>query len=185
MADWPGWDTQLLGTLGIAATAKNVQFLDQWQGFEGGTARNNPLNTTQPWTGATNYNSVGVKNYLTQYDGLQATAKTLRNGNYDAILAALRSGNPYTFSEPLAIAQALRTWGTGTFAEVFTQATIQPLPGSAGAPNPGAVAPGGHRGYADFKNSLGRHLPTQLERSRRTGLATWRVLGGRSKVRGR
>lgn len=182
MAAWPGWDTQLLGALGIPATADAIRFLDQWQSFEGGTAQNNPLNTTQAWAGATNYNSVGVKNYRTRADGIQATMTTLENGRYDAILQALRSGNPYTFAEPLAIATALRTWGTGTFAEVFSQATIAPLPGSAGTPNAGAVAPSGHRGYADFRNSLGRHLPTQLERSRRTGLVTLRTLGARSKV---
>lgn len=182
MAAWPGWEDTLLAALGMRDTADNQRFLDQWQSFEGGTATNNPLNTTQAWPGATNYNSVGVKNYRTRADGIQATMTTLENGRYDAILGALRSGDPYTFSEPLAVAQALRTWGTGTFAEVFTQATIQPLPGQASAATVGGVAPGGHRGYADFRNSLGRHLPTQLERSRRTGLATLRALRTHSKV---
>jgi len=184
MAAWTGWEDVLLAALGMRDTADNQRFLDQWQSFEGGTARNNPLNTTQFWAGSTPYNSVGVKNYLTQADGIQATATTLRNGRYDAILAALRSGNPYTYAEPVAVAQAIRTWGTGTFAEVFTQATITPLPGTAATPNPGAVAPNGHRGYADFRDSLGRHLPTQLEQSHRLGRATLRTLTGARKVRG-
>jgi hypothetical protein len=184
MAAWAGWEDTLLAALGMRDTADNQRFLDQWQSFEGGTATNNPLNTTQPWAGASNYNSVGVKNYKTQADGIQATATTLRNGRYDAILAALRTGNPYTYSEPLGVAQAIRTWGTGTFAEVYTQATGKPLPGTAATPNPSAVAPSGHRGYADMRNSLGRHLPTQLEQSRRLGAATLRTLARPRKVRG-
>lgn len=182
MAAWPGWDTQLLGALNDPASAANLRFLDDWQRAEGGTAANNPLNTTQPWPGATNYNSVGVKNYRTRADGIQATAKTIQNGNYPALLAALASGDPYGVSNPEAVAQNLRTWGTGTFAAVYATQTATPQPGSGQTLPGGPVAPAGLRGYADFRNSLGRHLPTQLERSRRTGLATLHLLGGTRKV---
>src|SRR5207237_8354923 len=126
---------------GKRETAGNEQFLDTWQRYEGGTALNNPLNTTQGYPGATNYNSVGVKNYRTPYDGIQATATTLRNGRYDAILSALRSGDPYAYADKIAVAQAIRTWGTGTFAEVYSQATITPLPGSGTFAQHGSVAP--------------------------------------------
>ena len=100
----------------------------------------------------------------------------------EQIEQALRSGDPYTYSEPLAVAQAIRTWGTGTFAEVYTQATITPQAGGGTFTPPAPPAPSGHRGYADFRNSLGRHLPTQLEQSRRTGLATLHALTHHRRV---
>jgi hypothetical protein len=43
---------------------------------EGGNAKNNMLNTTLVWPGATNYNSVGVKNYPSEYAGVEATSQT-------------------------------------------------------------------------------------------------------------
>jgi hypothetical protein len=40
----------------------------------------------------------------------------------------------------------------------------------------------GQRGYADLRNSVARHLPTQLIRSRKAGAATLRTLAQRRKV---
>lgn len=59
---------------------------------EGTNAGNNPLATTLPWAGATDFNSVGVKNYPSFNDGVAATAQTLRTG-YPAITGDLRAGN--------------------------------------------------------------------------------------------
>lgn len=77
----------------------------------------------------------------------------------------------------------------------FTNGAYKQFLTSGGTPGPqagtvtetppvGAVAASTHRGYADLRNSLGRHLPTQLDRSRRMGEATLRLLGQRHKVRG-
>lgn len=111
MASFTNWQAQLLRRLGMPVTARNVQFLTAWQAHEGGSAANNPLNTTQGWKGASDYNSVGVKNYGNPNIGLLATAKTLRNGYYPAILSALKSGNP-TWNPVLG--KNLSTWGTGS-----------------------------------------------------------------------
>lgn len=111
MASFASWQTQLLRRLGMPVTARNVQFLTAWQAHEGGSAANNPLNTTQGWKGASDYNSVGVKNYGNPNIGLLATAKTLRNGYYPGILSALKSGNP-TWNPVLG--KNLSTWGTGS-----------------------------------------------------------------------
>lgn len=58
---------------------------------EGGTARYNPLNTTEPWPGATDYNDAGVKNYPTGADGIEATYLTLTNGHYNGIVRDMRT----------------------------------------------------------------------------------------------
>lgn len=52
----------------------------------------------------------------------------------------------------------------------------QPGQGVGASAPVGAIAPQGHKGYADLRNSLGRHLPTQLERSKHTGQRTLSLL---------
>lgn len=60
----------------------------------------------------------------------------------------------------------------------------QTQPGTTAPPSTATIASHTHRGYADLKNSLGRHLPRQLERSRRQRAATLRLLGARHRVGG-
>jgi hypothetical protein len=66
-----------------------------WRQAEGGKAKNNPFNTTYELPGATNYNSIGVKNYKSTEDGVEATCKTLIQGKnkygYDKIIDGLRN----------------------------------------------------------------------------------------------
>lgn len=72
-------------------TDAHVLGLAAWHKAEGGTAKWNPLNTTHDAQGATEYNSVGVKNYPSEAIGVSATIKTLLNGNYGKILVELRA----------------------------------------------------------------------------------------------
>lgn len=60
-----------------------------WIESEGSNAACNPLDTEQPWPGATNYNSVGVKNYPSVSAGWAATLTTLHNGYYGELLNEL------------------------------------------------------------------------------------------------
>jgi hypothetical protein len=71
----------------------------------------NPLNTTQPWPGATNANSVGVKIYPDINAGIQATVQTLLNGYYPTIVDHLRRSISYRLWQDLC--GELGTWGTG------------------------------------------------------------------------
>lgn len=125
----PRWDTALLKAGGFPVTPQNLRFVDAWQQAEGGSAANNPFNTTEPGFGATgDYNQVGVKNYPTPRQGLAATVATLENGRYGSIVDALRQG-----SSAMAAAQALAAspWGTGSLVEKI-------LGGPAAAPAAGA-----------------------------------------------
>lgn len=112
MGVWSGWESDVLTAIGAPVTAANVAFLDAWQNAERGSAANNPLNTTQQMSGSTSYNSAGVQEYGSPTQGANATAKTLTNGYYDAIVAALQSGNPLS-GDTSSMAQQLSTWGTG------------------------------------------------------------------------
>jgi hypothetical protein len=102
--------TDLLAQLGMPQTSENVRAVMAWQEAEGTRAAFNPLATTQRSDGASDFNSVGVKNYTSYSQGLAATVTTLRNGRYDEILAALRSG---TSADAVAAAVARSPWGTG------------------------------------------------------------------------
>ncbi len=101
----------VLTALGAPQTAENVRAITAWAQAEGTRAANNPLATTESAPGATNFNSVGVKNYPTYAEGVQATVATLQNGRYSNILAALANG-----SSAQAVAQAIAQspWGTGS-----------------------------------------------------------------------
>ena len=107
------WAVALLQRLGAPTTAQNIQAVTSWEAAEGGhwnnTAYYNPLNTTQDASGATAMNSVGVKAYTSWQQGLDATVKTLNNGNYAGILHALRQGND---ANAVANAVVQSPWGT-------------------------------------------------------------------------
>lgn len=78
---------------------------------EGGDAAYNPFNTTLSMPGATNYNAVGVKNYVSAEQGVQATIKTLKeNGHgYEHIRRLLRANAPAT---EIVKAIGASDWGT-------------------------------------------------------------------------
>jgi hypothetical protein len=109
--DSVGWARDFLTKLGMPITSENVKAVSAWEQAEGTKASFNPLATTQSgFTGETRFNSVGVKNYATYQDGIDANVHALTNGRYANILAALQAGNDAT-----AVAQAIKDspWGTG------------------------------------------------------------------------
>jgi len=105
-----GWARDFLTKLNMPITAENVRAISAWEQAEGTKASFNPLATTQGgFAGETRFNSVGVKNYATYQDGIDANAHALMNGRYQNVLDALRAGNSAT-----AVAQAIADspWGT-------------------------------------------------------------------------
>jgi len=100
-------------------TKRNKLVIVSWIQAEGGTARNNPLNTTHDAPGATDYNWVGVKNYPTYEVGVQATAETLKYGadrrlyGYRLIRTRLRA-NAGSIGTLRAVEKS--EWGTGGLA---------------------------------------------------------------------
>lgn len=107
----PGWQQAILRGIGAPATPENIRYLNAWAQAEGGSASNNPFNTTQPAGGASSYNSVGVRNYTSPQQGIAATVQTLKNGHYGVLLNALRSGRSAMAD---AQAEAQTPWGTGS-----------------------------------------------------------------------
>jgi hypothetical protein len=122
----------ILKCLGAEPTKSNMLFMYAWRQAEGGKAKNNPFNTTLKIPGATNYNSVGVKNYPTPEEGIDATCKTLKNGRnkygYDKIIDGLK--NDVGLSK-LSDAVVNSKWGTKDLLTRITKdyiAGISPKP---------------------------------------------------------
>jgi hypothetical protein len=101
---------KLLEVLGAPVSEENLKFIYAWRQAEGKGGKNNPFNTTWNLIGSTVFNKAGVRNYLTPQDGLSATVKTLRNGNYNCIVNGLRND---IGSDKIATCESLKTWGTG------------------------------------------------------------------------
>jgi hypothetical protein len=106
------------GKLGIPFNQVNRVIGIAWAAIEGSNALFNPWDTTEPWPGATDYNSVGVKNYRSWEDGVNATVATLKNGYYNHILAELKSPTA-TVAQKL---NAINTspWGSYISSQLYT-----------------------------------------------------------------
>jgi peptidoglycan hydrolase-like protein with peptidoglycan-binding domain len=102
----------ILRSIGAEPTEENMLFFHAWRQGEGGKATYNPFNTTQPFNNASKYNSVGVRNFNSEPDGIAATVKTLKNGHYPCILDGLRR-NIGSKNIAKNCHSNLKTWGTG------------------------------------------------------------------------
>lgn len=132
MAAFSGYIPALLRALNAPDTPQNRLFLQLWQRAEGGSAANNPFNTTQPEHGASNYNGVGVKNYGSPQQGLEATVRTLENGRYGSIVRDLRSG--HATAKKLGVDLAQSPWGTGSgVLRLLGAGDVTPPAGSSGS----------------------------------------------------
>ena len=74
------WAALLLQQLSAPVCQSNLIALVAWQAAEFTQSEWNPLATTYELPGATAFNSVGVRNYASLADGLEATVATLRGG---------------------------------------------------------------------------------------------------------
>jgi hypothetical protein len=119
---------ELLRSIGAPYNLQTDLFLRAWSQAEGCMAKNNHFATTMPATGATNFNSVGVKNYYTWESGVASTAATLKLTKYTTFLATIRAG---ASANTMAVALANSPWGTGDLTmEVLKYRVWEPPFGS-------------------------------------------------------
>jgi hypothetical protein len=110
------WSKAFLGRIGAPITRRTMRVMLAWIQAENTKARCNPLATTQSMPNASDFNSVGVKNYVSLEQGLEATVKTLNYGadrglyGYGRIRYQLRKN----FWAVRICAAIIRSqWGTG------------------------------------------------------------------------
>lgn len=120
--------TEVMKRLGVERTVHTRRAFQTWMQSEGGSARNNPLNTTLPMPGATDYNWVHVKNYVSAEQGIEATVETFHTSGagYGKILHALKTNAPARKTVAL-IGES--SWGTGKTLMAQVLAGIAHLPG--------------------------------------------------------
>jgi hypothetical protein len=87
------WANAFLRVMGAPRCHSNLVVTIAWQAQEGTQAAWNPLATTRRMEGSTDFNSVGVQNYGSLEQGLQATQETIENGwetyGYGAIIRSM------------------------------------------------------------------------------------------------
>lgn len=140
------WSTGFLQYAGWEVSQEKIVALAAQAAAEGSQALFNPLDTTEGAPGATDYNSVGVKNYTDLESGYGATLATFQNGFYPNLVAQLSDpagGSAVQYcSSP-----DLNTWGTGNcMAEAesikggdpngYLTATVAGTGGEPGPPPP-------------------------------------------------
>jgi hypothetical protein len=114
-----GFYTKVLSNIGAPISKENLLFFYAWRQAEGAKSTYNPFNTTQPTEGSTLWNCLskksgkcvgGVRNYKTKQDGIDATVKTINNGNYKCIVDGLKGNKG---AAKIAECPDLKKWGTG------------------------------------------------------------------------
>ena len=125
VATWPQWGALVLDRLRAPRCANNLIVMVAWAQQENTSAAWNPLATTYDEPGATLFNSVGVKNYVSLAQGLDATVGTLRLGfrtfGYGAIIEDLR-----VCADPVTTATAINAsaWCRGCSGGAYVLATL-------------------------------------------------------------
>lgn len=114
VAPYGQWARLFLQAIGAPTCHQNLVVLVAWQAAEGTQASWNPLATTLQMPGSIPFNSVGVQNYTSLAQGLDAIHKTLLRGattyGYGAILSSLGR-----CADAMATAQAINasSWCRG------------------------------------------------------------------------
>ena len=111
--------SKVLNKIGAPVSKQNLLFFYAWRQAEGAKSTYNPFNTTQPKEGASLWTWLkkkegvcvgGVRNYKSKTDGIDATVKTITNGNYKCIVDGLKGDKGAT---EIASCSDLKKWGTG------------------------------------------------------------------------
>jgi hypothetical protein len=113
---------RLLELIGVPNTRNNRNFMYAWSSAESSKAKNNPLATTWKTEYSSYFNCLkkdasgncilGVQNYKTMEIGLSATAKTLKQDFYKAIIKHLKKDTDTVYRGNLAMKAAFDKWGT-------------------------------------------------------------------------
>lgn len=108
------WARRFLEEMALPSCRSNLVVVVAWQVQEFTQAAWNPLATTHRMPGSTDFNSVGVQNFVSLQQGLQATRETIDNGydvyRYGAIVRSLAA-----CADPMATALAVNAsaWCSG------------------------------------------------------------------------
>ena len=122
----------------LPVTDANVAVITTMARGEGmDPSTNNWLATTTPEPGSGQFNSVGVQTFPSYSEGVDATARTLLNGNYKGMVELMQSGADLkTIASNPEVQANLRTWQGGSSEDVNNLTHEANVPGKSGAQPP-------------------------------------------------
>jgi hypothetical protein len=122
---YEAWASGFLDRLDAPRCDENLVILVTWETSESTAAAFNPLATTHAMEGATDMNSVGVKNYVSLDQGLDASRDTLSGGastlGYAAIVDSLQACAP---AEATAAAINASAWCRGCTGGLYVSGLL-------------------------------------------------------------
>lgn len=189
MSTWNGWATDFLAAASLPNTTDNRRFMSDWGNFANHPGlTNNPVDLHQDEPGATNGPAgPGVGQHFQNYHDAQnidahTWARTAFNTQihvytYRHLLGAIRSGNPYKYSDWQKAITELALWGSTNYADVYLN-NVQ-----AGGPQ-NVSAPQALKGWRDLQHTVSVDMPKALKRSQTARTRALRRLSGKHKVGG-
>jgi hypothetical protein len=117
----------------LPVTDANVAVITTMARGEGmNPSTNNWLATTTPEPGSGTFNSVGVQTFPSYAEGVDATARTLLNGNYKGMVSLMQKGADLkTIASNPEVQANLRTWQGGSSEDVHNLTHEANVPGKA------------------------------------------------------
>lgn len=192
MSTWRGWQADLLSAVNLPNTENNRRFLSDWHANANTNCRLNPvdLHIKEPRLtgGAHGTESKDCAHLWVFQKSAQAQAYTDRiwartawygqitSGNYKHLVAALKSGNPYTKELVQGVAHDVGRWGSDKFANAYITEVF------AGGPPPTLKAPQALRGWTDLQRAFNTHLPQSMHASQKARAHAHRQLRRAGKV---
>lgn len=187
MAVWSGWQFELLRAAGLPANESSGNFLFDWSQHSASDCRNNPIDVSRAATGATNCHKLTsartAKNYTSHSSAAGAFSRQIHSGAFPALLAALRTADPYQAPSPAAVVRDLRTWGSPAFANYYSSHSNVSSGGGGGGGGGGAGQPHVHKGWAHLRKSLNHNAPKQLAKAQKLTRQALRATSHGGKVR--
>ena len=122
----------------LPVTDANVAVITTMARGEGmDPSTNNWLATTTPEPGSGQFNSVGVQTFPSYSEGVDATARTLLNGNYKGMVELMQSGADLkTIASNPEVQANLRTWQGGSSEDVNNLTHEANVPGTQAQSEP-------------------------------------------------
>jgi hypothetical protein len=125
--------TDVLTAAKLPVTPANLALLTtmaRGEGMSPGT--NNWLATTTKEPGSQQFNSVGVQIFPDYQEGVDATARTLLNGNYQQLIKMMQQGaDLQQMAQDPGVQQNLKTWQGGSSEDVNNLLRTSNVPGTA------------------------------------------------------
>jgi len=178
---WQGWATDFLKAAQLPTTSANIQFLHDWSARKHSDCDNNPIDLTYDSGNATKCQKTGIRarpwyqSYKHHGNALDAWTSQFIVVGFDALAAALESGDPYGVDYFARVTKDLSRWGSGGFASYYYHRSQS----SAGQVNSAKL----HKGWAALQKTFNVGMPHSLKHARHVHGHGLRLLHRARKVR--